>query len=167
MNRSIVHEIYLKRQCTNTGVCQAASLYLVLAYNFSFPPFFPYPHSLLHFNLQKFRASLTYQPPSFILPSTRFYTARMGDQANNANNTIAPAAIDDTVTRNLVRTRTNPNQCICGWYILYSSVCHHEFTKVKRMCGQTTATSGVTCFCRTPAPRNIVPVEVNLRCKDC
>ncbi|KAL4791599.1 hypothetical protein BDV19DRAFT_291936 [Aspergillus venezuelensis] len=71
--------------------------------------------------------------------------------------TIIPANKTQTdVLDRLVNDQSNPNDCACGWYIYYSSVCHHKYTEFPFRCGAKISAAGKTAFCKTPAPRHLV-----------
>lgn len=79
---------------------------------------------------------------------------------------IPPQEIGDDVDNHLVYSASNPQGCPCGWYIYYSSVCTHEFTQYKLVCGRSEG-SGF-CKSKSPAPKNIVSgTQVSAPCRLC
>ncbi|KAF2793379.1 hypothetical protein K505DRAFT_244528 [Melanomma pulvis-pyrius CBS 109.77] len=81
---------------------------------------------------------------------------------------ITPAQMGTDVFNHLVNSPSNPNNCACGRYMYYSSVCNHAYQVVVHKCGNTTAVSGVASFCKTPAPRHIIwATQVNVPCQHC
>ncbi|KAJ5363199.1 hypothetical protein N7541_004043 [Penicillium brevicompactum] len=75
---------------------------------------------------------------------------------------IAPEDMGSDVEKRRVNNSSNPNDCFCGWYIYYSSVCNHEYQKLPIHCGAKptkptkSGKPGKGSFCSTPAPRNII-----------
>lgn len=81
---------------------------------------------------------------------------------------ILPDATGRDVRLRLVQNPSNPGNCTCGWYIYYSAVCTHEYTKHAHRCGAKVTPSGQSGFCKSPAPRNIVAaVRVSAQCPAC
>lgn len=77
---------------------------------------------------------------------------------------IPPQEIGDDVDNHLVYSAKNRQGCPCGWYIYYSSVCTHEFTQYKLVCGRSEASG----FCKSPAPKNIVSgTQISAPCRLC
>lgn len=76
---------------------------------------------------------------------------------------IPPSQMPMDVHSRLVNSPRNPNDCPCGWYIYYSSVCMHVYQEVKYECGNKDRG-----FCKSPAPKNIVQgVQINAQCPYC
>lgn len=54
---------------------------------------------------------------------------------------IPPDKIDIDVTTSRVNRSENPNNCYCGFYVYYSSICGHAFQEVPVFCGPRTMLS--------------------------
>ncbi|KAF2470798.1 uncharacterized protein BDR25DRAFT_369318 [Lindgomyces ingoldianus] len=81
---------------------------------------------------------------------------------------ITAAQMGADVQNRLVNDPSNPNNCACGWYVYYSSVCGHAYQEVPYRCGARTTPSGKSGFCKTPAPKHIVPApQINAQCQYC
>lgn len=62
--------------------------------------------------------------------------------------TIAPNQMGGDVQFRLVNNLDNPDNCTCGWYVYYSSICGHEYQEVPYRCVARTTPSGKSGFCK-------------------
>lgn len=82
---------------------------------------------------------------------------------------IEESQTEDVIKANLICNTAGKRNCTCGWYLLTSSICGHQFEKTKWACGaRRNAMSNGVVFCYTPAPQhNIDPRRVNALCGRC